>query len=199
MQNYGWNVTPFEANGQFKIVDVFSRALDKFKESNSTSAEDQIEFNVANLAQMKYHQSLYDVEMLSREGMKFFTLRSILAHRKQFRLVVFDSISPLLLTNDESIFQMIHTLKLGTRVTQTSGIAILNSDAHDNATIGLMNSLADTIIELKNVEKGEYSAIIFQKYIGVNKTIPFPIERSERGITIIPIAMPELANSYVPV
>ena len=94
---------------------------------------------------------------------------------------------------------MIHTLKLGTRVTQTSGIAIVNSDAHDNATIGMMNSLADTIIELKNVEKGEYNAITLQKYIGVNKTTPFPMERSDYGITIIPLAMPELANNYIPV
>ena len=195
MHNYGWDIAPFEANGHLKIVDVFSNALEKFQES--ANVEEPITFDLENLSQMQYHKSLYDLEMLTKEGAKFFTLRSILANRKQFRLVIFDSISPLLLTNDKSVFRMIHTLKLATRMTKASGIAILNSEVHDNATIGMMKSLADAIIELRNIEKGVFSSLTLQRYVGVKKLTSYPIEQTARGTNIIPLAMPELENNYI--
>jgi len=191
MLNYGWDIQPFEENKLLHIVDVFSYALDKFREEQNSKDENFFPFDINDVSKISYHKSLYDVGMLTREGVKFYSLRSIILNRNQFRLVIFDSISPLLLTHDESIFQMIHTLKFATRHLNTSGIALLHSDIHNDKSYGMMKSLADVIIEIRRVGSS-HSAILLQKYPGVINSSPFPLEINEQGVNIITIQMPDL-------
>ena len=194
MLSYGWDVTPFEENNQFRIVDVFTHALDKMTgdiEERKLMLSEDFDPN-GDIASITYHKELYDLKILNNAGIKFFPLKSLVMNRSERRFAIFDTFSPILITNTKDVFQIIHSLKFATRLVKVTGIGIVHSGVHDDQTIATIRSLADAVIEVEKVEKGSGSAIKITKYPGKHRKGPFPIEESESGVNIIPIEMPDL-------
>jgi len=131
-------------------------------------------------------------EGMGKSTLALHMLNQIAKEYPEVNWCVFDTFSPILLTNTKDVFQMIHSLKFATRLVKVTGIGIVHSGVHDDQTMATIRSLADAVIEVEKVEKGSGSAIKITKYPGKHKKGPFPIEETESGVNIIPIEMPDL-------
>jgi KaiC/GvpD/RAD55 family RecA-like ATPase len=182
MLQYGWDVKPFEENGMFRIVDVFSDAIERM------SKEFTEDFNPeGEVSELSFHKMVYDLKLIYDEGMKFMPA---ISGRSINRFVIFDSISPLFQTNADGVFQMIHTLKFASRLTKVTGICIMHTGMHGKKIEATFKSLADGIIEVNRIKTSNYISI--PKYPGEHEQGPFPIEISNGEAKILPISMPEL-------
>jgi KaiC/GvpD/RAD55 family RecA-like ATPase len=197
MLSYGWDIKPFEENGQFCLVDIFSsgtnvmvKALrDSFGNGMSDEEHQARSFTNA-VSDMSFHQKMYDVNLIYKNGIRFISPLSLLKY--PHRLAVFDSLSPLFTTNTpQGVFQLIHVLKFATRAGKATGIGIMHTGVHDSETEEKFKSIADAIVEIKTRDE-TVDFITIRKYPGKFKTGSFPLEATERGVKIIPMVMPDL-------
>ena len=179
MARFNWDVTPYEKEGFLHIEDIFTSAAEKviFGEENSSSADGTPEVDIS--------KELYDFKIIAKAGMKF--MPAISGNSKS-KLIVFDSISPVLQANSKGIFQMLHQLKFAARLTKAIGIGLMHTGVHDPKIEENFKSLGDGIIEIVENPNGS-NTLSLPKYVGEYKRGPFPIEVNNKGINIFPIVM----------
>ena len=189
MHNYGWDIAPFEANGHLKIVDVFSKSLDR--QYNNYQAIGESKFDPQN---MKYTLSVnkllyevYDIEDVSTEATIFF-------EQLKFQspgLLIFDTVTPLLSTNMKGALQLITELIKDVKEAEATLLVLFNYEVHSDYLDKTLKSLTDALITLR-VNDGTMIFLNILKYPGKHAIGPFPLELTFNGVTIIPIAMPQL-------
>jgi len=186
MASYGWDVKPFETAGKLRLVDVFSDAAEKM-DMHLKKGIDKNE--VKNTS---FQEGLYDLNILYKEGIRFLPPTTLLESTP--RIVVIDSLSPLLSTKPEEVFPLLNSMKFATRLTKATGMGIIHSGVHEKRVEETLKSLADGIIELtrNNEPLSESSLIEIVKYSGEYRQGPFPTEIESTGIKIIPISLPNL-------
>ncbi|MCJ7635496.1 hypothetical protein MUP77_24300, partial [Candidatus Bathyarchaeota archaeon] len=140
MNSYGWEIKPFEDSGHFRIVDIFSSAAEDVYNFVKQDKEEE------NAEDNPFRERIYDLSLLYKEGIKFFSPLTILQDKP--RIAVLDSLSPLLSTQTEEVLKFIHGLRFATRVSKATGIAILHKGVHEKRLEETVRSLADGILEL---------------------------------------------------
>ncbi|MCW4041951.1 MAG: RAD55 family ATPase [Candidatus Bathyarchaeota archaeon] len=188
MNLFGWDLLHYERKNRIRIVDVFSKAASKITPELNDPANFDPEGNISKIS---FHKSVYDLKIIYEEGIKFFP---ILSKASKNKICVFDSISPLIETNNKDVFQMMHTLKFATRLTKAIGIGIMHSGIHNINNEETFKSLADAIVEIKKSRRGNTRYVSIAKYPGEYQEGPFPIEFNSSGINVIPIQIPDLAS-----
>ncbi|MDQ1279544.1 MAG: hypothetical protein QG670_806 [Thermoproteota archaeon] len=184
MARFKWDVTEFEKEKLLHIEDVFTDTAEKaLKIPQEISSNDEV-------PEILFNKDLYDLKSIVRAGVKF--MPAISGNSKP-RLIIFDSISPILTTNAKGVFQLLHTLKFATRFTKAIGIGLMHTGMHEPKTEQNFKSLGDGVIEIVENPNGS-NTIFLDKYIGEYKKGPFPIEINSKGIDIFPITMIEFPS-----
>jgi len=186
MASYGWDVKPFEDTGKFQLVDIFSDAAGKM--TNTVARETEFDSSLVQ-------KGFYDLNVVYKEGIRFLPPTSPLHETK---LAVFDSLSPLLSSKQEETIQLLHVLKFATRITKATGIGIVQSGVHDKRIEDTLKSIADGIVNLTLIggPLSTTSIIEIVKYSGEYRRGPFPVELDEKGLRIVPIVLPNLAQVF---
>jgi KaiC/GvpD/RAD55 family RecA-like ATPase len=185
MSSHGWDVKAFEETGKLRIVDLFSDA--------STKMDTYLKkgFDEKETISTSFQAGLYSLGLIYKEGIRFLPLTTL---AQIPRIVVLDSLSPLLSTKQEETFRFLHTLKFATRIAKATGIGIIHKGVHEKSIEDTVKSLADGIIELSrsNDPFSESSLLEITRYSGEYKQGPFPIEVESTGVKVIPISLPNL-------
>jgi|GEM_PF-2619054 len=186
MASYDWHVESFEEAGKLRVVDIFSHAAEKMDASVNEK------LNAEGFISTSFQEKLYDLSLIYKEGIRFLPLTPL--PQSAPRIVVIDSLSPLLSTSAEEAFRLVHTLKFATRIARATGIGIVHRGVHDDRIEESLKSLADGIIEITRADKtfSQSSLLEIVSYSGEYKRGPFPIEIDSRGPRVIPIALPNM-------
>jgi len=184
MLSYGWDVTPFEENNQFRIVDVFTHSLNNQEKIFNDVSSDE----TGETFQELLHK-MFDISFISDEWIHFLSKSSI--KDPVHTLCIFDSFSPLFSTSTKGVFQMIAFLKTNIKIINGTGIFVMDSQIHNEKIEKIFLSLADAIIEVVSSES-QTSFIRINKYPSEHKKAPIPFEITELGVNIIPVEMPDL-------
>ncbi len=193
MNRFNWDVTQFEEEGLLYIEDIFTKTAQSMiensnKKSTKKSGNDW-PINSENY-EKNSQKELYDLSLIPKAGMKFMPLISI---SSKPRIIIFDSLSPIIASNSDGILKMLHSLKFATRFTKSIGIGLLHTKIHDSKIEETIKSIADVIIEVNELPNGP-STITLPKFTGDYKKGPFPLEINNYGINIIPLVMPEFIS-----
>lgn len=192
MAAYGWDTKLFEEAGKLRLVDIFSDAADKM-DKHVKQGLNEIEMG-AQASSASFQGGFYDLSLFYKEGIRFMSPTGIL--HGATRIVVVDSLSPLLSTRPQDVFPFLHTLKFATRIAKATGIGIVHSGVHDKEVEETLKSLSDGWIQVirNNEHFSDSSLIEIVKYPGEFKRGLYPTEIDSTGIKIIPINMPDLFN-----
>jgi KaiC/GvpD/RAD55 family RecA-like ATPase len=190
MQSYGWNLAPFETTGQLKLVDVFSRSLDH--QYKHYQAMNETNFDIHNpaytLSINKLLSEIYDVNNVRTESRFFFQL---LNRHQNPRLVIFDTVTPLLSTNTKGALQLLTELITDAKEAEATLLVLFHYEVHNDNLEQILKSITDATITIRiNYWTSIFLTII--KYPGKHVKGPFPIGLTQTGINIIPMAMPQL-------
>ncbi|MHA2405214.1 MAG: hypothetical protein ACXACH_00510, partial [Candidatus Hermodarchaeia archaeon] len=174
MQNYGWNVTPFEANGQFKIVDIFSKSIDrKYKSYRILSESKYDPQNVSyTLSMNKMLYDIYDIEGARTESKNFFVQPKL---NQGLGILVLDTVTPLFSTNTKGTIQLIAELVKDVKSMGMTLLLLLHYALHHEYLERVLKPLTDASITIRvNDETSIFLNIV--NYPGEHVKGPFPVE-----------------------
>lgn len=186
MLQYGWDVASFEANGQFKIVDIFTRSLDRQYENYQALSEGNPQTETYILSVSKLLDEIYDIRGITQESMTFFAELD----QWSFGLLTFDSVTPLFSSNTKGILHVITELVEKTKEQGTTLLLLLHFDSHNNFLENILSQLTNASLTIR-MTPGNSRFLSVTQYPGTYAPGPFPLEIQSDGTVIVPIAMPQ--------
>lgn len=186
MTSYGWDIRGLEKAGRFKLVDVFSDSVELMLSSQTLVRKESED--------PQSQEVFYNFGLLYKEILGFL-LRSPPVGSIQ-RILVIDSLSPLLLEEPEGVFSFLRSLKSTMAIAKATGISIMHNGLHEKSVEETVESLADGIIEFTRISDSVSLPNLIEvvRYSGEFEQGLFPIEVDSNGLRVVPIALEDLVR-----
>jgi KaiC/GvpD/RAD55 family RecA-like ATPase len=161
---FGWELEKYEARGQLRYIDCYSRVIGLPAEHLPSVVRANIE-----------EENLDKISLMISTAISDFWTEG-----KKIRLV-FDDLTTLFYYNDLlSITRFLHTLMGRLKAVEATSIFILESGIHEEQAITVLRSLSDGVLQISGDGERRY----LQGILSVGALARLPIEMSSRGLRV---------------